>query len=741
MNLRKLAFLFVVLVMNWNSNFIFAQYPQIVNPVSAPVMYCSSPVLIAGEITIQNIKIAKSDDGLKISIDNYKEGEDSLVWKAVHDFSYEWKEEYGFLEIKGVGDSKEYQQAIRDVYYKNTSDNPNMEPRSFSITLLDANYLPYTKHFYEYVKQNGVSWEEARSLAANMEYYGLKGYLATITSRVENDFIWTKVAGIGWFGASDSRAEGDWRWVTGPEKGTLFWSGGVNGSQVNGEYSNWGSSEPNNLGGGENYAHLGHPNLSQKSWNDQRNKESNPNSIYGAKGYIVEYGGMEDTDSKLSATALLEWSGLQELDFSKVDTLICGSMTQELELSFIDDRLVPIELRSLQSEASVTDETTLSPTINVNRYGIYTFEVKVGGLDECSSFDTITIGFHNDPLADFLLDEEKCYGYNVDLEFSGTTVEPANYAWLANNIVFASGDDLTEITIPLGYGEKNRTVGIRVNEQGCIDSLSMPVKSAPEMNFWVEENSKGCSPLNVKFGNSDVDSILSYKWEFGDGNSSDIEKPLHTYTNRGEKESSFDVLLTVLSENGCKNTGVLSDTIVVFPQPVAAFSTDPSVAIISNPLVHFKNESENSSLFEWDFKDNSAYSLEQDPQYYFSDIGFYGVKLLAQNEFACIDTITQQVKVAFDMVFPPTAFSPNALLEKDREFRIYSKGIGIEGYNLQVFNRWGEVIFESLSQELGWNGKMQNDNFAPAGVYPWVIQYLDFLGDQHKQQGTVTLLF
>ena len=58
-----------------------------------------------------------------------------------------------------------------------------------------------------------------------------------------------------------------------------------------------------------------------------------------------------------------------------------------------------------------------------------------------------------------------------------------------------------------------------------------------------------------------------------------------------------------------------------------------------------------------------------------------------------------------------------------------------------MFNRWGELIFKSTNQKNGWKGKMENGNFAPAGVYTWVIQYRDFMGDKHRQKGTVTLIF
>jgi gliding motility-associated-like protein len=97
--------------------------------------------------------------------------------------------------------------------------------------------------------------------------------------------------------------------------------------------------------------------------------------------------------------------------------------------------------------------------------------------------------------------------------------------------------------------------------------------------------------------------------------------------------------------------------------------------------------------------------------------------------------------VTFDKVFPPTAFSPNAPDEEDREFRIHAEGIVNDGYNLLIYNRWGEVVFQSYSQNNGWDGTMKNGLNAPSGVYPWVLQYYDFLGKKHAQQGTVTLIF
>ncbi len=141
-------------------------------------------------------------------------------------------------------------------------------------------------HFYEFVTANDVTWEDAKSAAAAMRKNGLRGYLATITTQGENEFIQAKLEGQGWIGASDAEEEGNWKWVTGPEAGTQFWSGNASGMAVSGRYSNWDNSEPNDFLTGEDYGHL----LTDGEWNDY----DSPAVAGRISGYVVEYGGLKD---------------------------------------------------------------------------------------------------------------------------------------------------------------------------------------------------------------------------------------------------------------------------------------------------------------------------------------------------------------------------------------------------------------------------------------------------------------
>jgi len=908
-----------------NVVFVSAQEPEqsyrIDNSEADTVFYCRDPVAVAPGITIENIDIVNASDGIKISIANYRKGEDLLLYRG-NKFNHKWDNNYGNLELTGVGTAGEYEEAVRQVFYENLADNPSPEPRSFSISLLDADYLPYTNHFYRYIRKRGISWTEARDSAANMNYYGLQGYLATITSSIENDFIWTKIDGVGWIGANDAAVEGVWRWVTGPEAGTHFWQGTYqNGYAIEGRYSNWNTGEPNNVqkewGDDEDYAHINaNPNSVPKSWNDLPNEgdKLSPNGYYYPEGFVVEFGGMEgDPYVQLSASAVVDWSQKPQMDLVEFNPLMCGENRQQINLRFNEE--VSTFLYPLDPQSSVEDEFSFEPAISVDEFGMYRFVFETTNRHQCAYTDTIEVRYQHQPVAKFQIDEAECEGYNLKLEFDGETMGDAAFNWYSSDTIYDSGMNMTSMEIPLGYGTSNRSVGLKINEEGCLDSLKIPVTVTPSVDFW-PQNSSGCTPLNVQFDYSATETIDDFFWEFGDGNSSTEEKPTHVFQNTQTEDKIFDVSLKIVSDEGCENSGTLKDLITVhpipsldfdfdeavcysesaevnykgsansgdtffwdlsdfqqeeiieipestagpfsfrlknrptaeiglqvvsqfgcktdtlyktfkrkpvfnvspdtigscpplettmllsvtdtvdsvnyfwdsgkgqtgegdsfstiytesnqnydvtifatslftgcadtlllpgkifvYPVPEAAFAASPPAVIISEPVIRFGNLSEGATLFEWDFGDGAYGSGAEHPEHRYTETGRYDVHLLVANDFGCADSITHQVSVAYDKVFPPNAFSPNAVKKEDREFRIYSESIVNEGYKLLIFNRWGEIIFESGSQNYGWDGKMRSGRNAPAGVYAWVLQYFDFLGNKHNQQGTVTLLY
>lgn len=259
----------------------------------------------------------------------FNASEDLLAFTPQGGISGSYDASTGVLTLAGSATVAAYEAALRTVTYRHGSAAGTTSDRVITFSL-GPNGLPLESngHFYEYVPKPGgptsvYLWADARAAASQRRYFGLQGYLVTVTSAAENAFVAAKLSGQGWMGATDDAVEGEWRWVTGPEgleqggAGRLFYHGLTNtgypypeldelgaarsctgpsacesGVCVSGtcyQYDNWNHatgprSEPNNCCGGENYGHFLTEPFGQ--WNDYY---SNNPSI---AGYVVEYGGM-----------------------------------------------------------------------------------------------------------------------------------------------------------------------------------------------------------------------------------------------------------------------------------------------------------------------------------------------------------------------------------------------------------------------------------------------------------------
>lgn len=294
----RLRLLFTVLFFVVSSLTVFSQDlpPEIV--ATGDQNYCSDlPMSIVTSVSITDPDVSDTTlDELTIQIsEGYASGFDNLTLTGTHpNINTVWVPASGQLFLNGPATFSEFEAAILEVVFTTTQVDFTAD-RSFSINLGNANYLPSTDHYYFYVADFGISWSAARTAAENSDFFGLQGYLATITTQEEAQLAGEQAQGTGWIGASDAETESTWKWVTGPEAGTTFWQGAVSGTPVNDEFSFWNSGEPNNLGAiPENYAHITDPSIGLPgSWNDlPLGGDADVNSPFHPKGYIVEYGGL-----------------------------------------------------------------------------------------------------------------------------------------------------------------------------------------------------------------------------------------------------------------------------------------------------------------------------------------------------------------------------------------------------------------------------------------------------------------
>lgn len=344
-------------------------------------LYCSgSPINITTDFNITDPDDTAIESIVIQISSGYVQGEDTIEYTgALANITQLWDATTGKLKLYDTtGNDVPYSSliaAVKTVVYN--SNNPNASGvKEFSITIGDANYLASTGHFYQYTEDIGVSWFTARYGASIQTYYGLQGYLATLTSAEEAEISRDQAIGAGWIGASDSQKEGEWKWVTGPEAGTVFWRGyGVDngGGPVNGEYSFWneenpqGADEPNNSGGVEHYAHITDSSIGKGpflgSWNDlsMTGATSGP---YQPKGYIVEFGGLPgDPELNLIGTTKIT---IPEITTTTPDSR-CGAGTVTLEAT-ANTNLVEIQWFDAASGGTLLfTGTTYEPSLTATK--------------------------------------------------------------------------------------------------------------------------------------------------------------------------------------------------------------------------------------------------------------------------------------------------------------------------------------------------------------------------------------
>ena len=179
------------------------------------------------------------------------------------------------------------------------------------------------------------------------------------------------------------------------------------------------------------------------------------------------------------------------------------------------------------------------------------------------------------------------------------------------------------------------------------------------------------------------------------------------------------------------------------PKPVAEFIFVPSERIryfwqIDNPIQFTDKSIDSWSSIEkwsWNFGDGS-FDNQQNTNHSFYEWGDYTVELIVENKYSCLDTITKKIYIEDYVLYIPNSFTPNYDNNND-VFQV--KGMGISSFNIEIFNRWGEVCFRSDDINKSWDGYVGN-SLSNSSLYMYVIKVMDNFGESHTYEGKIKLI-
>jgi PKD repeat protein len=503
-----------------------------------------------------------------------------------------------------------------------------------------------------------------------------------------------------------------------------------------------------------------HYNLDVKYWGDANINTSDFIWIFGGDtinhgigldSYLVPLGINRTTrDLKVIVTdqgcpndkTLSDIKVIPDLQMKVLDSLGCEPFTTK----FVADNTETVTYDWDFGDGITLSGSTADPTNTYQKAGYYPVKLKVTTNKGCTNEVRIDSMIHVAPIptVGFTPFAVECLELgNHEISYFGSGDQLDTYNWDLSK--FDSEEIIQNPGMtqgPLVFNLKNKPQSqVRlsvISKYTCkSDTATILVKRKPDFSIQVSPND-GCAPFEALFtgkANDPVDQV-SYSWDFGDGTHGAGDGVKHTYS---EPDHKYDVVLTAQSSTTeCFDSR--KEFVQTYPNPTVAFSMDNKIVYNDAPTVNFLNESLGAETYSWNFEDNST-SDEKNPSHYFKVIGYRTVILEAFNEFFCSDTVSHQLLVALDHIFPPNAFSPNAPNLVDREYKLGSSGIATEGYHLTIMSRWNDIVFEAKDEIKGWNGLMSNGSMAPAGTYVWVLDFFDFLGRRHRQAGTVTVVY
>jgi len=386
------------------------------------------------------------------------------------------------------------------------------------------------------------------------------------------------------------------------------------------------------------------------------------------------------------------------------------------------------------------DYTTADALVTFPDTGTFQGIMILNGGTICADTATIFVNIYPAIKADFIFDYDTCKAQPV--VFTDKSVAEAGKveSWKWN---FGDAKGTSNFQNPVYKYNKPGSFPVKLSisdKNACRDSIIKKINYFPVPPLIIIQPSSflGCAPAKIKFTNlsSPIDTSYDIIWDFGDGSTINEISPSHIY----EKEGVYSLSINVTSPIGCTTSASFNSYITVEPSPVADFIYSPLDPSNINPEIQFQDLSQGAVSWGWSFGDG-GHSIQQNPFHTYVDTGLFVITQFVKHKSGCIDTLSKTIDIKPVITyFLPNAFTPNGDGTND-VFKGTGVFLGLEDFEMLIWNRWGEKIFVSHDPQKGWDGRINNEgNFVQNGVYICTVKFKGPRSKDFELKGYATVV-
>ena len=418
----------------------------------------------------------------------------------------------------------------------------------------------------------------------------------------------------------------------------------------------------------------------------------------------------------------------------------CGNneitfINQSFQAQNINEYLWQFEIDGTTFETSEVDATVTFPG-----EGLYEGVLMANPGTECGDTAQIFVNVYPGLEADFTFEYDTCVAEPV--AFTNESVTEGSNTIVSYDWDFDDGSGSTAVDPDHLYGTPGQ-FGVSLfitDNNGCEDEVTNPVgyQPAPAILIVDPSESNGCAPQIVTLNNLSVpiDSTYTTNWTLGDGTTSTEISPTNTYTEVGV----YTLTLEVISPIGCRVADTFPDLITVRPAPIPGFEVTPDLLTSFNKDISIIDESIDAVAWFYEFSDG-FFSYQREPMHTLPDTGMYSIKQTVTHPSGCQDSITKVVDVIPEVTYHlPNAFTPNGD-GSNEEYIGAGFLVGMRDFRMTIWNRWGELIFETTDPNQGWNGRKNGvGDVVQNGVYLVRAEYTTPRGERRRLKTFATVL-